>query len=128
MSTETYPKDIPGLETEFELEVKGILTGQTYKGTFKYKIPNLQKMSQISIMEARLNEGLVDQLNPSTSMTHYMIAYLNYTLTGYPSWWKESNKGFELFDANVISELYQKCIKYENEWQKTTFGDARPTE
>lgn len=127
MSTETFPKEIPGLEHEFEIDVIGNITKKQYAGKFKFKIPNIRKQSQISVMEAQLNSGVVDQIDPSMAMTHYMLAYLNFTLEESPKWWSEdSKKGFELWDPNVISTIYNECSKYEREWQKTTFGDSRP--
>lgn len=118
-------KELPLMESEFELDLKGNITGLQYKGAFKYKLPNIAKNSQISVMEARLNSGLAETLDPTTRLVHYMLSYLRFTLEEktLPEWWKKSNYGVDLYDPNVVTELYQKCTAFEKEWELKVHGE-----
>lgn len=125
MSTDNLPKGLPSMETEFNLEVVGVMTKNVYSGIFKYHLPNISKSSQIAVMEARLNSGVADSLDPGTKLLHYMLAYLKYTLDdkALPKWWLDSNFGLNLYDANVVTELYQKCFHFEKEWNTKVHGE-----
>lgn len=125
MSTDNLPKALPPMETEFNLEVVGNMTKNVYNGTFKYHLPNIAKNSQIAVMEARLNGGVADHLDAGTKLLHYMLSYLRYTLDEktLPKWWVESNFGVDLYDANVVTELYQKCFHFEKDWNAKVHGE-----
>jgi len=116
-------KDLPPMETELSLEVTGILTKTVYRGTFRYRIPNISRNSQIAIMESRLNSGV--ELDPTTKLLHYMLAYLRYTIDEQEAskWWISSNFGADLYDVNVVTELYQKCFNFEREWNTKVHGE-----
>lgn len=129
MNTEALAKELPPKTNRFSVKVTGNVTNTEFEGSFTFRIPNVRTTAQISLMEARLNEGLSDSLDASTLATHYMIAYLRYSLVEnkeegevYPKWWKESNYGYELYDANVITAIYNKCLEYEKEWREQVFG------
>lgn len=127
METTGLPKGLPPTQHEFEVEVKGNATKQTYKGTFKFTLPNVESNSKIAVMEAKLNGGLSEGLDPQMAMLHYMLSYLRYTLDieSSPKWWKDSKFGMGLYDPNVITEIYQKCQEYEREWEKKVHGDSQ---
>lgn len=124
MDTTGLLKGLPPMELEFNLELKGNKTGKMYSGTFKYQIPNVLKNSQIAISEARLNGGMAEQLDASTALLHYMLAYLRHTidLESAPKWWTESDFGANLYDPNVITGIYQKCMEFEKDWEKKVHG------
>jgi len=126
MDTSKLPKELPSFTKEIEINTIGNITNQEYNGKFTYKIPNTRARSNISKLEARMNEGLT--LDQTTSILHYMLAYLRFTILEdesehiLPKWWQESDYGYDLYDTNVVTELYLECNEYENEFNEKVFG------
>lgn len=116
------PKKLPPTESEFFIDVRGETTGQQFKGSFTCKIPNLRDQALISKHRAYLNGDLVAYLDAPTLRLHQMISYLRYTLVTAPTFWKESDQGYELMDQNVIEEIYNKTLEFEEEWMQTIWG------
>lgn len=118
-------KELPSMEYEFEVDIPGNTTKLQYKGKFKYSIPTLGKQCKISVMEARLNGG-VDGVDPVTRLTHYMISYLRYNLDekSMPEWWVKADYGSNLYDPNVVTDIYQLCVKFEKDWEAKVNGDS----
>lgn len=116
-------KDIPDTSHEFTIEVEGSVTKRRFIGEFTCKIPRKKEQCLIDKHRAFLNGDLVDALSPTTIRFHHMIAYLRYTITESPKWWKESDLGYELYDDNVVSEIYDKVLEFEVEWLKAVWGE-----
>lgn len=106
---------LPPMETTFTISTKGVHTGQQFDGTFTYRKPNLGKQTEITKLAARLNEGLAS-LDEDTVAFHEMIARLKHTIIAAPEWWTKANNGFDLYDLNVILEVYQATTKFDREW------------
>lgn len=119
------PKKLPATEGTFFIDVVGEMTNQTFKGEFSCKIPNLRDQALISKHRAYLNGDLVAYLDAPTLRLHQMISYLRYTLTKFPSFWKESDQGYELMDQNVIEDVYNKALEFEEEWMSTVWGKEK---
>jgi len=66
-------------------------------------------------MFKRLNGDLLT-LEPETLMFNEAISHLRFTLIEYPDWWKEANMGMDLYDSNVVVEVYNKCSAFEEEY------------
>lgn len=109
-------KALPSMEHTFTVSIKGSDTGQVFDGTFSYKRPNLRKNSEISKTAALLNGGIVN-LDEDTKLLHEVLAMLKHTITKSPEWWDKSDYGYELYDANVIFDIYKECTKFEAEWR-----------
>jgi len=115
-------KALPSMEFTFTVELKGTETGKAYSGTFTYKRPNLRSKSDIAKMKARLNEDLRN-LDEDTSFVHGIISNLRHTLQKYPEWWLECDFGYELYDVNVILDIYKECRKFEDDWFEAVWGN-----
>ena len=115
--------ELPSMDFEFFFEGTGVITKQGYKGEFSYKMPNTKVQCLIDKHFAYLNGDLAIQLDSSTLKIHRKIAYLRYTLTEFPKFWKEKDLGYELMDHNIIDEVYDKVIDFENDWMKEVWGD-----
>lgn len=117
-------KKLPPMETTFSIDIEGQETGKKYSGTFTYKRPNLRAKSQISKTTARLNEDLRN-LDEDTQFIHSVLSTLRHTLTPQEGsdWWEKCDYGYELYDMNVILEMYRKCQEFENEWFKTVWAE-----
>ncbi|CAB4127009.1 hypothetical protein UFOVP75_53 [uncultured Caudovirales phage] len=42
-----------------------------------------------------------------------LFAEMSIRITKAPSWWMESNGGMDMYDDNVIAEVYAECLKAE---------------
>lgn len=113
---------LPLMETTFTINVKGADTGQQFQGTFTYKRPNLRAKSNAAKLAARLNEDLRN-LDEDTKFIHDVLANLRYTLVNTPDWWQKADFGLELYDTNVIFDIYKACVDFENQWTEKVWGN-----
>lgn len=116
------PKTIPSKDFEFSIDVQGTLSSEKYVGSFKCKIPSLKEQAQIAKYKAFLNGGLAESLDKSIVNLHHMVAYCRFTVTQAPEWFVETDYGYDLFDQNVVEEVYHKILKFEEEWLETVWG------
>ncbi len=113
---------LPSMEKTFTIDVKGADTGQQFQGTFTYKRPNLRAKSNAAKLAARLNEDLRN-LDEDTKFIHEVLANLRYSLILTPDWWQKADFGLELYDTNVIFDIYKACVDFENEWTDKVWGN-----
>lgn len=111
-------KDLPTTSHEFLLDIQGRLTKRRYLGEFVCKIPTIKDQALIAKHKAMLNGEFPVYLDPGIVKIHDMIAYLRYTLTDYPKFWRESDLGYDLRDDNLIQAVYDEVIDFENNWLK----------
>lgn len=115
-------KELPSMEHSFTIKIKGDDTPKTYEGTFTYKRPNLKSQSNIAKTAAMLDGGVAN-LDEDTKFLHTVLATLRHTIIKFPEWWEESDFGFDLYDVNVLFELYKECRKFEDSWMKKVWGN-----
>lgn len=108
-------KALPSMEHSFQIKVKGSETGQSFEGSFTYRRPNLRTKSEISKTAAILDGGLKN-LDEDTQLLHGILARLKHTISASPEWWSKADFGFELYDVNVILEVYRACDEFEKKW------------
>jgi len=120
-------KTLPSMEHSFHIDIKGSNTGQQWSGNFTYKRPNLRAQSEIAKTTSRLNEDLKN-IEPEMSFLHGVLASLRHTIIDFPKWWEEKDFGFELYDTNVVLEIYKACQEFEDEWFKKVWSDEKPKE
>ena len=114
--------ELPSMEHEFFFEGTGKITKVSYRGDFKYRMPNTKTQCLIDKHRAFLNGNLAELLDAGTLNIHRQIAYLRYTLLEFPKFWKESDLGYELIDHNIIQEVYDAVIDFENNWMEQVWG------
>lgn len=122
LPVKTLPKSLPEMETSFDIDVEGNVTQARYQGTFKFRIPNMRTRALADKERARLDEGL-EKLDETVKDFHTMIGYLRHTLVEAPDWWKKSDAGYDLFDANVITSVYVKVMEFEKNWLVQVWGE-----
>jgi len=115
-------KSLPDLDHSFSINVEGILTKKPYSGNFSCKIPNIKTQAQIAKHRAMLNGGFEEGLDVATRNMHHMVSYLRYTLTEFPKWWEEADLGYDLFDPNVVEEVYYTVLDFEKKWYESIWG------
>lgn len=119
---------LPDMTFSFEIQSKGRETGVNWAGKFKYKRPTLGDRARIDVLRARLS-GDIESLRPDVLDFVEAISHLRHTLTEFPEWWTNLSYGLDLYDGNVVSDVYNKCLEYEKEWQEKIFsGDASKVE
>lgn len=114
--------DVPDTNGTFQVDVIGRITKKRYLGDFYCRIPTLKDQALIGKHEAFLNGEFPVYLNSGVLKLHKWIAYLRYTLTDYPKFWKDSDLGYDLRDDNIIEEVYNKVIEIENKWLNAIWG------
>lgn len=119
------PKKLPESSNDFEIDVKGIHTNQSFRGNFKCKIPTLRDQALISKHNAYLNGDVAQYLDFQTIKLHRMISYLKYVITESPKFWREADYGYELLDMNVVEEVYNKALEFEEAWMREIWGDEK---
>jgi len=112
---------LPDMEYTFSVQTKGEESGIVWTGEFIYRRPTLQERSLIETTRARMNGDLFT-INPSIQDLNTAISHLKWTLKSYPEWWKDCDFGGALYDSNVVMDIYNKCIKFEAEWNKRVLG------
>jgi hypothetical protein len=117
------PTSLPKTNGTFSLsEFEGTTTGHKYSGSFACQIPNNRIAAKISKSKALLNAGLDSSLDIFTKNLHHMVSYCKHTLTEAPDWFTESEYGYDLYDFNVLEEIYFQILKKEEEWYTSIWG------
>ncbi len=122
--------ELPDTRHQFEIDLQGKVTKKRFAGEFACKIPNIKDQAMIAKHQAMLNGEYPIYLDAGVLKVHQMIAYLRYTLTEYPLFWKQSDLGYELRDFNIIEAVYDEVLAFEDEWLKQIWGtnDGSKTE
>jgi len=114
---------VPPTESDFVIDVEGNITKKRYIGEFTSKILNKKDQAMVAKHRAYLNGDMVSNLDPLILRFHMKISYLRYALVGYPKWWKELDLGYEIYDGNVVDEVYERVLDAEETWLKTIWGE-----
>ncbi len=117
------PTDLPTMHQDFVLDKSGKITKHRWVGEFTCKIPNTKEKCLIAKHRAYLDGQFADFLDPATIMIHKKVAYLRFTLTDFPKWWRDNDLGYELMDHNIIEDVYDEVLKFEKVWLKEVWGD-----
>lgn len=123
----SLPTELPPMEKSFQIEITGAFTKKRFIGDFSCRIPNLKDQCLIEKHKAFLDGEMAIHLPAGVRKTHHMISYLRYTLFEYPKFWKEADLGYELRDLNVVEDIYNKVLDFEENWMKQVWGtDEEP--
>ena len=112
---------LPDMEHRFKVQVLGEESKINWAGDFMYRRPTLRERAQVDLLKTRLNGDLLT-LDPDIVALNEALAYLRFTLKEYPDWWKDTDFGGDLYDANVILEVYNKCQDFEAAWRRRVMG------
>lgn len=88
----------------------------------------MKDQAMIAKHKAMLNGEFPVYLDAGILKLHEMIAYLRYTLTEVPLFWKNSDLGYELRDFNIIEAIYDEVMAFEDEWLKKVWGQQDESE
>ena len=108
-------KNLPNFQHTFYIDVVGDQTKEKFSGEFTYNRPNLRTISEISKFKARLDGGL-SNIEKETGFIHNMISQLRFTISAFPKWWEGSDFGLDLYDLNVVVEVYNNVMDFETKF------------
>lgn len=108
---------LPSMDHIFSIDIEGEKTKMRFTGQFTYRRPTISKRSEIAKTVAKMNGDQQSNLDDYTKDMNQIIGWLEHCLIEFPSWWKESNYGRDLYDDNVISELSAQIMRFEEQWQ-----------
>ena len=117
-------EDLPETVHTFQLDVDGNVTKKRFLGEFTCKIPSIKDQAMIAKYEAALNGEFPVYLNAGVLKVHKQIAYLKFTLTDVPRFWRDSEGGYALRDPNVIEAVYNEVLAFEDKWMEQIWGAA----
>lgn len=112
-SSEEKAEDLSPVTT-LEIDTT-VANGKRYAGKFKFKVPTLGTTIDIGCTRA----AYLDQTegsDPVTMMLAEMLAFLHHTIEEddtNPAWWKETNRGVNLYHMDPISDLYKAAKVYQ---------------
>lgn len=116
---------MPSMEHRFNVNIKGDESGVVFVGDFLYKRPTNTEKVLIETMRARMCSDLLN-INQEIFDFNIAASHLKFTLKEFPDWWKDSDFGGNLYDQNVVSELYKKVQDFETNFKKKlTSGDPK---
>jgi len=118
---------LPSMEHNFHILSKGNETGRHYEGEFTYHRPNLHQKAEITKMATRL-DGDLKNLPLEVHIFNEMCAVLSLCVVKAPEWWYDSNSGRDLYDMNVLEEVYKECMVFEQEWIKKVWGNKNESD
>lgn len=114
--------NVPDTTSTFQIDIVGSVTKKRFLGEFSCKIPTMKDQSMIAKYEAMLNGEFPVYLNNGVLKLHKWIAYLKYTLTDIPKFWRESDNGYDLRDPNVVEAVYDQVLAFESKWYEEIWG------
>lgn len=124
MTTPQKKYSLPEMTHSFEIAIDGRETGHKWTGKFTYRRPSLGDRTRIETMRARLS-GDLESLNPEVQDFIEAVSHLRYTLQVYPDWWAEQAFGLDMYDGNVVSEVYNRCLDYEASFRERMYSGDR---
>ena len=123
----SLPESMPETTHEFMIDLVGRITKRHFKGEFACKIPTIKDQAMIAKHQAMLNGEYPVYLDGGIQKIHRMIAYLRYTITDSPMFWRNNDLGYDLRDDNIIEAVYDEVIAFENMWLEKIWGVAEIT-
>ena len=109
----------------FVLKLNGDITGNEYQGNFECKrlLSHRDRINKDAIKRGLLGAQPEAASNDAVFRAE-MLAHLSVSLLDAPKFWKESNNGLDLFDDNIVIDLFGKVIEIQNEEVKKIAKDG----
>lgn len=96
----------------FVLDIIGDNTGEKFVGNFEAKL-RLSHRDQLN--KDQLRRQIIgdkpDQATKDSMMRAEILSHLSLSLLDTPKWWKDGAGGLDLYDDNVIFDLYDLVVK-----------------
>lgn len=110
--------DLPKNEYTFQFNERGERTKKIYDGSFTVRcLLTMEDIRRVGIKLDILNGGS-QTLPPGVGLLNRAFAELDIRIIKAPSWWKDANDGRDMFDTNVILEVFNKALDAERNWDE----------
>jgi hypothetical protein len=113
MSNTTHVSRKPR-EIVFNIDYHSQDDGETYRGTFTVKRPNVKDQMKIASRKSELLGGsYYDPENPGVGVPDYVdgmadiSAFLDMCVVSGPSWWTDD----EIYDPGLLTAIYEEASK-----------------
>jgi hypothetical protein len=108
--------DLPNTQSVFDFDFTSDL-GKKFDGQFTVNC--LLNMRQKHLLELEKTRLLGNYPNPTDELAGIavILANLRSRIVNGPSWWEQSDGGYNLTDVDVLTALYNKVIAAEAEWR-----------
>jgi len=108
--------DLPESQSAFDFNFTSEL-GKKYDGQFTVNC--LLSMRQKHILELEKTRLLGNYVNPTDELAGIavILANLRGRIVDGPTWWQQSDGGYNLTDIDVLTALYNKVLGAEAEWR-----------
>jgi len=108
--------DLPTTQSVFDFDFTSEL-GKKFDGQFL--VHCLLNMRQKHALELEKTRLLGNYANPTDELAGIAIILsgLRHRIISGPTWWEQSDGGYNLADIDVLTALYGKVISTETEWR-----------
>jgi len=108
--------DLPTTQSVFDFEFTSEL-GKKYDGQFL--VHCVLNMRQKHVLELEKTRLLGNYANPTDELAGIavILSNLRSRIINGPTWWEQSDGGYNLADIDVLTALYNKVILAETEWR-----------
>lgn len=119
---------LPGNEFTFPFKCKGEVSGQWFEGDFTVCccLTNAEQ-SEVAIRTDRYSAGS-KTLPEQFKLNNRVFAELDMRIKKSPTWWKESNGGWDLYDTNIVHEVFAKTMEASKDWAERLKAKAEQLE
>lgn len=108
--------DLPATQSVFDFDLTSDL-GKKFDGQFTVNC--LLTMRQKHILELEKTRLLGNYSNPTNELAGIAIilANLRHRIVSGPTWWEQSDGGYDMTDIDVLQAIYNKVLAAETEWR-----------
>ncbi len=110
--------NLPSNEYTFSFKTTGDKTKKVFEGSFTVKcLLTSAEIIEVGLRLDQYNRGS-KTLAPGVNLLNRAFAELDVRMIKAPSWWKDSQDGRDLFDTNVVLEVFDRAIEAEAVYDK----------
>ena len=101
---------------KFSVSATGESTGKSYAGDFVVKTVLTRRDIFVADERRRIIVGSnAEAVPPALNGEAFMLGQLLVRIVDAPDWWKTSDGGMNIEDANIIGELFRLTLEREEE-------------
>lgn len=109
--------NLPTPEYLFKIEKTDSETGVQYNGDFVYRRLTIgEKIKLQEWVSDQIKSDSKDKKDDPTRSLWMTLAMIRFGCIECPAWFKDSDYGVDLYDFDIINEIFIKRSEKENEW------------
>lgn len=108
--------DLPTTQSAFDFDFTSEL-GKKYDGQFLvHCVLNMRQKHALELEKTRLLGNFASPTDELAGIAVILSNLRGRIITG-PTWWEQSDGGYNISDIDVLTALYNKVIQAETEWR-----------